>query len=128
MADAGLIGTKARQRKQRRPAELQGAFVTDEHASEPADASGEVHGEATDDTHLAAVEAQPLRDHAGGGRATETAGALDQGRPGALPRSRNGRHQARSAATSNDDFANGKRWWVRLHEKGGKRHELAIGM
>jgi hypothetical protein len=30
MADAGLIGTKARQRKQRRPAELQGAFVTDE--------------------------------------------------------------------------------------------------
>jgi hypothetical protein len=30
MADAGLIGTKARQRKQRRPAELQGPFVTDE--------------------------------------------------------------------------------------------------
>jgi hypothetical protein len=30
MADAALIGTKARQRKQRRPAELQGAFVTDE--------------------------------------------------------------------------------------------------
>ena len=30
MADAGLIGTKARQRKQRRSAELQGAFVTDE--------------------------------------------------------------------------------------------------
>ena len=23
-----------------------------------------------------------------------------------------------------DDFANGKRWWVRLHEKGGKRHEM----
>jgi site-specific recombinase XerC len=21
-------------------------------------------------------------------------------------------------------FANGKRWWVRLHEKGGKRHEM----
>jgi hypothetical protein len=30
MADAGLIATKARQRKQRRPAELQGAFVNDE--------------------------------------------------------------------------------------------------
>jgi hypothetical protein len=29
MADAGLIGTKACQRKQRRPAELQAAFVTD---------------------------------------------------------------------------------------------------
>jgi site-specific recombinase XerD len=24
-----------------------------------------------------------------------------------------------------DYFANGKRWWVRLHEKGGKRHEMA---
>jgi len=23
-----------------------------------------------------------------------------------------------------DNFANGKRWWVRLHEKGGKRHEM----
>jgi site-specific recombinase XerD len=23
-----------------------------------------------------------------------------------------------------DYFANGKRWWVRLHEKGGKRHEM----
>ena len=23
-----------------------------------------------------------------------------------------------------DYFANGKRWWVRLHEKGGKRHEI----
>jgi hypothetical protein len=30
MTDARLIGTKARQRKQRRPAELQEAFVTDE--------------------------------------------------------------------------------------------------
>jgi site-specific recombinase XerD len=23
-----------------------------------------------------------------------------------------------------DYFANGKRWWGRLHEKGGKRHEM----
>jgi integrase/recombinase XerD len=23
-----------------------------------------------------------------------------------------------------DYLANGKRWWVRLHEKGGKRHEM----
>jgi integrase len=23
-----------------------------------------------------------------------------------------------------DYFANGKRWWIRLHEKGGKRHEM----
>jgi site-specific recombinase XerC len=23
-----------------------------------------------------------------------------------------------------DYFANGKRWWVRLHEKGSKRHEM----
>jgi site-specific recombinase XerC len=23
-----------------------------------------------------------------------------------------------------DSFANGKRWWVRLQEKGGKRHEM----
>jgi integrase len=23
-----------------------------------------------------------------------------------------------------DYFANGKRWWVRLHEKGGKQHEM----
>lgn len=23
-----------------------------------------------------------------------------------------------------DYFATGKRWWVRLHEKGGKRHEM----
>jgi site-specific recombinase XerC len=23
-----------------------------------------------------------------------------------------------------DYFANGKRWWVRLHEKSGKRHEM----
>ena len=23
-----------------------------------------------------------------------------------------------------DYFSNGKRWWVRLHEKGGKRHEM----
>src|SRR5690348_5267049 len=23
-----------------------------------------------------------------------------------------------------DCFANGKRWWVRLQEKGGKRHEM----
>jgi integrase len=23
-----------------------------------------------------------------------------------------------------DYFANGKRWWVRLYEKGGKRHEM----
>ncbi len=23
-----------------------------------------------------------------------------------------------------DYFASGKRWWVRLHEKGGKRHEM----
>jgi hypothetical protein len=23
-----------------------------------------------------------------------------------------------------DYFANGKCWWVRLHEKGGKRHEM----
>jgi integrase len=23
-----------------------------------------------------------------------------------------------------DYFANGKRWWVRLHGKGGKRHEM----
>ena len=23
-----------------------------------------------------------------------------------------------------DYFANGKRWWLRLHEKGGKRHEM----
>ena len=30
MADAWLIGAKARQRKQRRPAELREAFVTDE--------------------------------------------------------------------------------------------------
>jgi site-specific recombinase XerC len=25
-----------------------------------------------------------------------------------------------------DYFANGKRWWVRLHEKGGKRHEMPV--
>jgi site-specific recombinase XerC len=25
-----------------------------------------------------------------------------------------------------DYFANGKRWWVRLHEKGGKRHEMQV--
>jgi integrase/recombinase XerD len=24
-----------------------------------------------------------------------------------------------------DYFANGKRWWVRLQEKGGKRHEMS---
>jgi hypothetical protein len=30
MTDVGLMGTKARQREQRRPAELQGAFVNDE--------------------------------------------------------------------------------------------------
>jgi integrase/recombinase XerD len=24
-----------------------------------------------------------------------------------------------------DYFANGKRWWRRLHEKGGKRHEMS---
>lgn len=32
-----------------------------------------------------------------------------------------------TAATSmkvNDYFPSGKRWWVRLHEKGGKRHEM----
>jgi site-specific recombinase XerC len=23
-----------------------------------------------------------------------------------------------------DYFSNGKRWWLRLHEKGGKRHEM----
>jgi hypothetical protein len=23
-----------------------------------------------------------------------------------------------------DYYANGKRWWVRLHEKGSKRHEM----
>ncbi len=23
-----------------------------------------------------------------------------------------------------DDYSKGKRWWVRLHEKGGKRHEI----
>jgi site-specific recombinase XerC len=23
-----------------------------------------------------------------------------------------------------DDYPKGKRWWVRLHEKGGKRHEM----
>jgi hypothetical protein len=23
-----------------------------------------------------------------------------------------------------DYYPNGKRWWVRLHEKGGKRHEM----
>jgi len=27
------------------------------------------------------------------------------------------------AMRGEDYFANGKRWWVRLHEKGGKRHE-----
>jgi integrase len=26
--------------------------------------------------------------------------------------------------TKEDYVANGKRWWVRLHEKGGKRHEM----
>ena len=25
-----------------------------------------------------------------------------------------------------DYVANGKRWWVRLHEKGGKRHEMPV--
>jgi integrase/recombinase XerD len=25
-----------------------------------------------------------------------------------------------------DYFANGKRWWLRLHEKGGKRHEMPV--
>jgi hypothetical protein len=39
MADAGLIGTKARQRRQRRPAELQGAFVTDEQRRDRRDAA-----------------------------------------------------------------------------------------
>jgi integrase len=29
-----------------------------------------------------------------------------------------------SPCASKDYFANGKRWWVRLHEKGGKRHEM----
>ena len=28
------------------------------------------------------------------------------------------------AMQAGDYFANGKRWWVRLHEKGGKRHEM----
>jgi hypothetical protein len=28
------------------------------------------------------------------------------------------------AALLEDYFANGKRWWVPLHEKGGKRHEM----
>jgi integrase/recombinase XerD len=28
------------------------------------------------------------------------------------------------AMKGEDYFANGKRWWVRLHEKGGKRHEM----
>jgi hypothetical protein len=23
-----------------------------------------------------------------------------------------------------DYYQNGKRWWIRLHEKGGKRHEV----
>jgi hypothetical protein len=23
-----------------------------------------------------------------------------------------------------DCYANGKRWWIRLHEKGGKDHEM----
>jgi site-specific recombinase XerD len=34
-----------------------------------------------------------------------------------------------SAATSmrvEDYYAQGKRWWVRLHEKGGKRHEMPV--
>ena len=25
---------------------------------------------------------------------------------------------------TDDYFQNGKRWWIRLHEKGGKRHEV----
>ena len=28
------------------------------------------------------------------------------------------------AMEAEDYFANGKRWWLRLHEKGGKRHEM----
>jgi site-specific recombinase XerD len=28
------------------------------------------------------------------------------------------------AMTVEDYFSNGKRWWLRLHEKGGKRHEM----
>jgi integrase len=29
-----------------------------------------------------------------------------------------------SRAHCNTYYANGKRWWLRLHEKGGKRHEM----
>ena len=31
---------------------------------------------------------------------------------------------ARKALEVADYYHNGKRWWVRLHEKGGKRHEV----
>jgi integrase len=35
-----------------------------------------------------------------------------------------GRVGAVVAMRVEDYFANGKRWWIRLHEKGGKRHEM----
>jgi hypothetical protein len=33
-------------------------------------------------------------------------------------------HQGKRWMRVEDYFANGKRWWVSLHEKGGKRHEM----
>jgi hypothetical protein len=33
-------------------------------------------------------------------------------------------HRRRRGDAGRGYFANGKRWWVRLHEKGGKRHEM----
>jgi len=38
--------------------------------------------------------------------------------PDLRPRWRGRRHAGRGL------LPNGKRWWVRLHEKGGKRHEM----
>jgi len=35
-----------------------------------------------------------------------------------------GRVSAMVHMRTDDYFQNGKRWWIRLHEKGGKRHEV----
>jgi hypothetical protein len=36
------------------------------------------------------------------------------------------RDGAVTGMTVEDYYQNGKRWWVRLHEKGGKFHEMPV--
>ncbi len=56
----------------------------------------------------------------------EAIGARIRATPGKLTRLvvEAGTWRAFDALRVEDYYPKGKRWWVRLHEKGGKRHEM----